>query len=469
MSTIVVLGVHRLIFSILYFFFRKKKMNYVKRYDQLPKVTVQLPFYNEGEVVNRSIDSVCAMDYPKELIQIQALDDSNDSTSAYVAKKVQEKKLEGFDIVHIQRDSRIWFKPGACNDGLKTAKGDILVIFDADFVPHKDFLQKTVHYFTNEKIAGVQTRWGYLNPEENFLTQLQAATLDTQYEIEHRIRSLFDMYMMSNGTSLLFRTEYIKKVGGWPERVDSEDFDMGFLFHLNGWKVIYHPEILSDGELPNMMTDFISQVVKWSYLSANSAKFLLPKVLKTKMPFYVKLDALFQIYVRWSPAFGIAMMLLWIPLVSILTKPEMYPVWLITIIFSAFTAFSMMLFHTLSQNGLNKKWYQKIWMSFFFLFITGLGLCVTILPDSLKVIFSQKYVIPVTRKGNERKNLGVLKKKMPWKIQRTMGSLAIFCIYLTVLTRFGIMRGWHISWPLMLLGALGCLYIILGVLRDYKV
>lgn len=231
---------------------------------ELPQVTVQLPVYNEKYVVERLIDAVCNLKYPHNKLEIQVLDDSDDETITLCAKKVNEYKSKGFDIVQIRRTDRIGYKAGALQVGLLLAKGEYIAILDADFVPQADFLQQLIPHFTTDTIGMVQARWGHLNENTNMLTKLQAFGLDAHFNIEQAGRSALEGFINFNGTAGIWRKKCIQSVGGWQHDTLTEDLDLSYRAQLAGWKMHYVNEIIVPAELPPVLKALQNQQFRWT-------------------------------------------------------------------------------------------------------------------------------------------------------------------------------------------------------------
>jgi len=261
-----------------------------------PMVTIQLPVYNELYVIERLIDAVAAFDWPKEKMEIQVLDDSNDETVELIAAKVKSLTDQGFDIQHVQREERTGYKAGALKYGTEIAKGEFIAIFDADFVPTTDFLKNSVPQFElNPKIGVVQTRWGHLNEKYSLLTKLQAFGLNTHFFVEQNGRSSAGHFLNFNGTAGVWRKSCIADAGGWKADTLTEDLDLSYRAQLKGWKIFYISEIVAPAELPVAMSAIKSQQYRWTKGAAETSKKLLPKVLKSDLPFASKFHATFHL------------------------------------------------------------------------------------------------------------------------------------------------------------------------------
>lgn len=254
-------------------------------YHQLPTpplVTIQLPIYNERYVIERLIEAVIAFDYPKDYLEIQILDDSTDETVELVASKVAHYQSQGFQIQHIRRINREGFKAGALAYGLTKSQGEFVAIFDADFVPNPDFLQKTLPYFTDEYVGVVQTRWGHLNESYSLITQLQAFGLDGHFVVEQGGRNAGGHFINFNGTAGIWRKSCIADAGGWSSDTLTEDLDLSYRAQMRGWQFVYLENIESPAELPATMPALKSQQYRWMKGAAECARKNLMDVFRTK-------------------------------------------------------------------------------------------------------------------------------------------------------------------------------------------
>ena len=281
-------------FHLLYNYRKGEENRYVpteKSEDEMPLVTIQLPIFNEMYVVERLIDNIAEMEYPKDKLQIQILDDSTDETVKLSQKKVDEYLAKGFDIELVHRIDRTGFKAGALKEGMKTAKGEFIAIFDADFLPRKDFLKNTIPHFQNPEVGVVQTRWEHLNEDYSLITQLQALQLNVHFTVEQNGRRRGDYLLQFNGTAGVWRTKTIEEAGGWEADTLTEDLDLSIRAQLKGWKIMYLEEIGSPAELPAEMNGLKSQQYRWMKGGAETARKMLPTVWKSDLPFFTKLHA----------------------------------------------------------------------------------------------------------------------------------------------------------------------------------
>ncbi len=288
-------GFHRYLLVFLYYRNRRKVPKPLGHFDDLPRVTVQLPMYNEQFVARRIITKTCHIDYPRDKLQIQVLDDSTDQTEQIAREAVREARAAGVDIEYIRRDNRSGYKAGALANGLDRATGQFITIFDADFTPNPDILMRSIHYFTNPKVAMVQTRWEHLNRNSNLLTRIQAMLLDGHFAIEHVARNRSDRFMSFNGTAGTWRRSAIDDAGGWQHDTLTEDLDLSYRAQLRGWKFIFLPELTAPAELPPEMNAFKAQQFRWTKGGVQTAIKLLPRVFLSKVPLKVKIEAFFHL------------------------------------------------------------------------------------------------------------------------------------------------------------------------------
>lgn len=290
-------GLHR--YWILYLYYRYYKwaptMPCPPMPDEAPHVTIQLPLYNERYVAERLIDAICGLDYPREKLEIQILDDSTDMTHEIVEKKVRAVRAQGIDIVHLHRTQRTGFKAGALAEGLTQAKGEFVAIFDADFLPPADFLLKTIPYFHDAKLGMVQTRWGHLNDRSSILTGIQAIFLDGHFLLEHTARNRSGAFFNFNGTAGVWRRQTIETSGGWQADTLTEDLDLSYRAQMAGWHFLFLPDVVCPAELPVDINAFKTQQNRWTIGAIQTAKKMLPTIWRSPVPLKVKIEATFHL------------------------------------------------------------------------------------------------------------------------------------------------------------------------------
>ncbi|QXD15920.1 glycosyltransferase [Rhodocaloribacter litoris] len=258
--------------------------------DHWPVVTVQLPLYNEAFVAERLIDACARLRYPRRRLEIQVLDDSTDHTTALVARRVRTWRARGLDILHIHRTDRAGFKAGALQNGLRLARGELVAVFDADFIPPPDFLLRTVPAFEDERVGLVQARWGHLNDDASLLTRMQAFGLDTHFAVEQHVRSLAGCFINFNGTAGVWRAACIEDAGGWQSDTLTEDLDLSYRAQLRGWQCRYLPDVEVPAELPVDINAFRTQQFRWTKGAVQTARKLLGPLWRSDLPAGVKLE-----------------------------------------------------------------------------------------------------------------------------------------------------------------------------------
>ena len=260
--------------------------------ERIPPVTVQLPIYNERYVVERLIDAAARIDYPRHLLEIQVLDDSTDETTPLAAAKVQEHRATGLDIVHLHRADRDGFKGGALREGLKQAKGELIAIFDADFVPPPHFILDTLPFFRQDgKLCTVQGRWGHINRDYSPVTAAQAIGIDGHFGIEQPARAWSGLFMNFNGTAGIWRKAAIIGAGGWQSDTLTEDLDLSYRAQLAGWRMKFLPHLHCPAEIPAQLSGFKSQQHRWAKGSIQTAKKLLPRIFRSPASAFAKYQA----------------------------------------------------------------------------------------------------------------------------------------------------------------------------------
>ena len=255
-----------------------------------PAVTVQLPLYNEAAVVEQLIDACARIDYPRRLLEIQVLDDSTDETTALAARRVRHWQARGLDISHLHRIDREGYKAGALAHGLRLARGELIAIFDADFLPQPDFLRRLVPAFDGPHVGMVQARWGHLNPDDSLLTRIQAYGLDAHFAVEQYVRHQAGCFINFNGTAGIWRRACIDEAGGWHADTLAEDLDLSYRAQLRGWKLRFLNDVEVPAELPANLNALRSQQFRWTKGAAETARKLLGMLWRSRQPRRVKLE-----------------------------------------------------------------------------------------------------------------------------------------------------------------------------------
>jgi len=329
--------------------------------DHLPVVTTQLPVYNERNVVERLIDAVAAIEYPRHLHEIQVLDDSTDCTTTVIAAAVARLRAEGADIHHVRRGTREGFKAGALQHGMESCRGEYLAIFDADFLPPRDFLRKTVPFLIERPAnAAVQTRWTHLNERFSWLTIAQAIALDSHFAVGQGARAWNNLYMNFNGTAGLWRKEAIGASGGWQSDTLTEDMDLSYRAQLNGWKIEFVFNVTAPAELPMDMNAFKSQQYRWAMGALQVAIKLLPRILASNDRLMRKLQAVMHLTNNVIYPCTLVLMVCAIPLIFLAHR--ILPAWgwmaVFTVLIASAMAPSSM--HFYAQRMVRRDWWRQL-------------------------------------------------------------------------------------------------------------
>lgn len=424
-------GIHGFVMVYHYLRMPNRGSKFHKLEDE-PIVTIQLPLYNELYVIRRLIDAVCAIDYPKEKMEIQLLDDSTDETIEIVAKAVKEYSALGYDIHHVRRQSREGFKAGALQYGMKSARGEFIAIFDADFVPRSDFLQKTLPYFfLDKKIGLVQTRWEHLNSEYSLLTRTQAMALDGHFVMEQNIRNKIGYFINFNGTGGIWRTSCIADAGGWESDTLTEDLDLSYRAQLKGWKFKYMVDFTSPAELPSEVNALKSQQFRWTKGAVETARKILPEVWKSKLPLRIKIHSTFHLTSNIVFPFILLAGFLNVPLIFI-KQSGAYQTYFAIMSLFVFGFISSFLFYMFSQKDVYPDWKRRILL--FPLFMAGsMGFAVNNTRAVMEGLFNKKSEFirtPKYRIEDKKDNWKKKKyssRKVDWVVMVEI-AFAIYCL-----------------------------------------
>jgi cellulose synthase/poly-beta-1,6-N-acetylglucosamine synthase-like glycosyltransferase len=313
--------------------------------DELPAVTVQLPLFNEMYVVERLLAAVAAIDYPRERMEIQVLDDSTDETRAVASAAVERYRREGFRISYVHREDRAGFKAGALENGLKTAAGELVAIFDADFVPRPDCLRKLVHFFNDPLVGCAQMRWSHINGSYNLLTRLQTILLDGHFVVEQTVRNRTGGFFNFNGTAGVWRRRTIELSGGWQHDTLTEDTDLSFRAQLMGWRFVYLLDEDAPSEVPVEINAFKAQQHRWAKGVTEVGLKLYPRIWRAELPRRVKLEMLFRLTGNISYPLMILTSLLQFPLLLVRYNQGFYHLMLLDVPLLFFSTVSVVLFY----------------------------------------------------------------------------------------------------------------------------
>jgi cellulose synthase/poly-beta-1,6-N-acetylglucosamine synthase-like glycosyltransferase len=316
---------------------------------ELPSVTIQLPLYNEASVAARLIDAVGAIDYPRDRFEIQVLDDSNDETQAIARRRVEMLQERGIRAEYVRRPSRHGYKAGALEFGLGRAQGELVAIFDADFIPRPGFLREIVHHFTESDVAMVQTRWAHLNRDENLMTGLQALMLDGHHLVENRARFGAGCYFNFAGTGGMWRKSAILAAGGWQHDTLTEDLDLSYRAQMAGQRFVYRPDITTPSELPDNMTALRAQQYRWAKGTVQTARKLLPRLLRHESTFHQKVEGTFHMIPHFAYPFMFLMTVLMLPALLLLPPSDMRTLILVDLPISFVATGSLAFFYGLAE------------------------------------------------------------------------------------------------------------------------
>src|SRR4051794_19021115 len=368
-------GWHRYYLVYLYMSNRDKEPQQGPALDPLPVVTIQLPLYNEMYVAERLIDAVCAIDYPRELLEIQVLDDSTDETRNIADLAVRRYAAQGTDIKYIHRTDRTGYKAGALEAGLKVSRGEFVGIFDADFIPTADFLVKLLPHFRDPKVGMVQARWGHINQDYSLLTKIQAILLDGHFILEHGGRNRGGRFFNFNGTAGVWRRTAIDEAGGWQHDTLTEDLDLSYRAQLAGWQFVFVPGVIAPAEVPVEMNAFKSQQHRWAKGSIQTCRKLLPRILRSNLPFGVKAEAFFHLTANFNYILMCVLSVLMFPSMVIRYNMGWYEMILIDVPLFFAATFSFCNFYMVCQREIHTDWLARL-KYVPFLMSVGIGLSV---------------------------------------------------------------------------------------------
>jgi cellulose synthase/poly-beta-1,6-N-acetylglucosamine synthase-like glycosyltransferase len=436
------------------------------RFERLPRVTIQLPIFNEMYVTERLIAAVARIEYPRDLLEVQVLDDSTDETQGIARACVDRHRAEGLDIVCIHRTDRTGFKAGALENGLRTAKGELVAVFDADFIPDPEFLQRTVHFFTDPGVGMVQTRWGHLNRSYSALTQAQAIFLDGHFVIEHSARNRSGRFFNFNGTAGIWRRQAITDGGGWEHDTLTEDMDLSYRSQLAGWRFVYLPHIVTPAELPVEMNAFKAQQHRWAKGAVQTALKLLGRVLRADLPGPVKREAILHLTANLAYLIMIPLSILLPITVVVRVSHGAYEVLFMDVPFFAAATLSVVVFYAASQREQGKS----VWESVKYLpFVMALGIGLSVNNARAVVEALMGYQTGFTRTpkhGVEGRRGSVARKR--YKAAVTLQPIVELALagYMTYGVVYLIQRHVYYSLPFLILFQVGFGYV--GLASVYE-
>jgi cellulose synthase/poly-beta-1,6-N-acetylglucosamine synthase-like glycosyltransferase len=454
-----VFGLHRYIMVFLYFKHRDRRGVPMPMPDQLPRVTVQLPLYNEMYVVERLLDSVTKIRYPRELLEIQVLDDSNDETVAIARAAVERYKEEGFDIAYIHRADRAGYKAGALEAGLKVAKGEFVLIFDADFVAPPDILEKSIGQFGDPKVGMVQVRWGHINRDYSLLTQVQSILLDGHFILEHGGRNRAGRFFNFNGTAGIWRRTAIEDGGGWQHDTLTEDLDLSYRTQMKGWRFVFLQDVISPAEIPVEMNAFKSQQHRWAKGSIQTCKKLLPQILASSLPLPIKVEATFHLTANFAYPLMILLSLLMFPAMVIRYNMGWYEMMLIDVPLFMGATLSVCSFYLMSQREVFAENWKTRLKYLPAVLSVGIGLSVNNARAVLEALFGHESEFTRTPKYH------VEKATDEWRQKRYRGAVnfvpfleLLLGMYFTYMALYALTNGIFGTLPFVVLFQFGFLY-----------
>jgi cellulose synthase/poly-beta-1,6-N-acetylglucosamine synthase-like glycosyltransferase len=462
-------GLHKFFLLHIYNKFKNNHLPSPPRPKEWPRVTVQLPIYNEKYVLKRLIRSIINFDYPTEKLNIQVLDDSTDSTSRLAQRMVGFLAKEGFSIKYLRRGSRRGFKAGALEYGLKHSSDEFIAIFDADFVPRPDFLKKTIPHLLQPGIGMVQTRWGHTNREYSLLTRLQGILLDAHFLIEHVARHRSGKFFNFNGTAGIWRRQAIEDAGGWQHDTLTEDLDLSYRAQLTGWKFIFLPNVVSPAELPIEINAYKSQQHRWAKGSVQTALKLLPRIWRSDFPFRVRLEATVHLSNNFAYLLMIIPSLFIIPILKFqLEMNWKWPLLLYLFVFFSATFSIIVYYSTAIKDSIGKLWPQIFFVPL--LMSLGIGLSLNNGRAALEALFGHKSEFKRTPKFRIEGRRGTWKSK-GYKSGKNYLYLFefLFALYFSYGMVYFLLKGLYLSFPFFLLFQFGFLYISLSSYAVHKI
>jgi len=460
-------GLHRYFIVYLFLKNRRRVPQPLSHFEQLPVITVQLPLFNEIYVVERLLKSVSELDYPRERLQIQVLDDSTDETRCLTASCAQKLAERGFDVELIHRTDRVGYKAGALEAGLATARGDFVCILDADFVPQPELLRSAVHFFTDPKVGMIQTRWGHINRGYSLLTRVQAMFLDGHLLLEQVARSRSGRFFNFNGTAGIWRKSCIAESGGWQHDTLTEDLDLSYRAQLAGWKFVFLTDVVTPAELPVDMNGFKSQQHRWTKGSIQTCKKLLPRIWRSGLPLPIKIEATGHLTSNFA--------YLLLACLCVLIHPSAggpQSGWLrmflldVPIFLSA--SVSVAVFYICAQRELHPRTWMKEILLLPALIALGVGLSINNARAVLEAVFNHPSEFTRTPK------YGIENKRQTWRSCRYMPLKSVlpivevgFAIYFSYIVWYAVAHEQYFTLPFLVMFQCGFLYVALSSLAQW--
>jgi cellulose synthase/poly-beta-1,6-N-acetylglucosamine synthase-like glycosyltransferase len=454
-------GVHRLWMVLLFLRARNRRPVRPEDPEIWPLVTVQLPLYNEMYVATRLLAAVCALDYPRDRLEIQVLDDSTDETTVMLERMLEEQRARGLDIQLVRRPNREGFKAGALAAGLTKARGELLAVFDADFVPQPEFLKTAVPYFSDPAIGLVQGRWMHINRGYSLLTQVQSIFLDGHFMIEHIARNRSNCFFNFNGTAGVWRRQAIEQGGGWEHDTLTEDLDLSYRAQLIGWKFLYLPELAVPSELPVDVNGFKMQQYRWAKGAIQTGRKLTGRVLRTPLPLRVKFEAFVHLTNNISYPLMLLLSLLIFPAMLLRRGTSMRMLLLVDFPFFLSATASVLIFYLMSQVAAGTGWRRQV-RYLPALMGMGIGLSVVNAHAVVSGLFQRGGVFHRTPKYRiEASGEDWRRKRYRAGISATFLIEAVLALYFVGCTIYAVSAGMWLSVPFLLLFVQGYGYMSL--------
>ncbi len=465
-------GIHRYVMVYLYTRYRDRKASPKPLSGGVPPVvTVQLPLFNEMYVAERLIASVTQIRYPKDRLEIQVLDDSTDETTAIAEAAVEKARAAGFDISLIHRTDRTGFKAGALENGLSVAKGEFVLIFDADFLAPADILEKSLGHFEDGTVGMVQARWGHVNRGYSLLTELQSIMLDGHFVMEHGGRNRSGRFFNFNGTAGIWRKSAIVDAGGWEHDTLTEDLDLSYRAQMRGWRFVFLEDLVSPAELPVDINAFKSQQARWAKGSAQVCLKLLPRILASSLPKGIKAEAAFHLTANFAYPLMVALSLLMFPAMVIRYNMGWVEMLLIDVPLFLGATTSVCSFYAFAQRQVfGEESWQKRLRYVPGVLAPGIGLSVNNAKAVIEGVLGKPSEFVRTPK------LGVLAASDDWRLKRYRGltnwvpyaelSLAF---YFAAMAVYAVTHGLWGSVPFILIFQAGYLYTsTLSLIQEFE-
>ena len=428
----------------------------------LPKVTTQIPLYNELNVAERVMRAAAAMDYPPGMHEIQILDDSNDETSQHIDKIAELLRAEDADVSVIRRDNRIGYKAGALEAGTQQAKGDLLAVFDSDFVPQKDFLKRMIPFFVNDPGVGlVQARWGHINRDQSLFTRTQSLGIDGHFIVEQSARAFSGLYMNFNGTAGIWRKQAIVDAGGWQHDTLTEDLDLSYRAQLAGWKATFVPDVVVPAELPESVAAFKSQQFRWAKGSIQTAIKLFPTLIKSDLSIFQKVQAYFHLTHYSIHPFMVLLAILGLPVILAAESKITTGLFLGIGSLMSLATFAPSTLYWFSQKQTGIHWAKRL-VGIPILMFTGIGIAISNTRAVIEALIGLESGFIRTPKSGDKalKNYTVKMPILP--ILEIL--LSVYCWY--SVAQFFPKNKWFVA-PFLVIYAIGFGYIgLLGLIQG---